>query len=329
MIENANIEPLIEAARYLGVSLPIGYLGTRGLWVLLDHVFKDADNPKFKEILKERPTSIEPFSVDGHIVHGLGVNHVAETFINNESDIRERVNKSDFIVLEGFGKAVQGIALPTTSNNQLLETKKKNYHMYAGSFFAGIGKVCAEERKDIFVANPQSPLNLNIDFSLLLGTPAYLGIMNMLQVGSGSEVEVMRRAMVVGSLSVWMSWLRMSRELRDSLEFVHLLPEDPLPREERADFLGYGFNDYRDVRTALGIRRILNLWGSEISEGSSLFFVQGEHHNGVAEYLKRPKLANIKKFVYPHYHFTGDRAIRRYSFNPSENKWSLTQRVPF
>ncbi len=332
MLENASLlaNDLLSAENHVAISVAASYVGVKLFFVgldlgnrfgLLDRALEEKVIAKSRDFVPLASTLVE-----GKRIEGLGVTHLAETFVRNELKIRSKIADSHFVVVEHFGNGIKDLAKPEITSEDLLN-ERQSYNSRAWAFFAGVGKICAEQGKDIFVVNPQSNLNLFFDANSLIGIPMYLLTSGLAEVSY--EPSGLREALIVATLARWLSSHRLPYKVRDYLEDSNFFPPSTVPRDERAMTLGWSLNDYRDIRSSLGIRKILKVNGDEFPAGQALLYIQGAGHNGVAEYLRRPYLARFKQLIYPHYHLTRTRGIRRFHFNQQENQWELKQKIPF
>lgn len=275
---------------------------------------------------------LDPIPVLGTNIRVIGVAHSRSTLVKNIEDIRSRIQHSPFIFLEVFFDEIRDRARPGIGIDQIMHDRFDNYTSV--KFFAGVGRICAEEGKDIIVVNPQNKQLEIIDKVIRFGLPGVV-----LGSSTASLVDVLRRrpmtrrrfleySVLCAASLVTASYWDFPRKLRNALDRRGLLTTE-VPENEQADILSWSMLDYRDIRSSEGIETAIKLFRTEYFSQDEIAMFEGAGHNGKLEYLRDPKLREAKRLVYPHYNLVDTDTVRRYSFDPVANTWFLRQEIPY
>lgn len=298
------------------------------------------DNSRATTLLKN-PASLkqyiryavqEPFLVGRMNLQIIGVSHIVPTFEAHQDDFVGYIQQTPFVVLEYFNDSMRELAKPDTSDDKLL-TPSSAYQL-VDNFFALLGRACARENKDIVVVNPHTLSSelLSSTFSYgLLAELALSDIENLRKKISGQMVNrrnFLRFFGYILGLTSLASEFDYTKPLRQRLEEEHLLPNSEISSEKQADLLGFYHQDWRDIQTAKGIKKISQVFNSELDEELLVPVIEGAWHNGKYEYLQNPLVAETKDKLYAAYNFVGNHSLRRYHFDNSANKWGLSVNIP-
>lgn len=277
---------------------------------------------------------LAPIEVEGKTFRLVGVFHTVQTLYQNQKDIRQRVEKAPFVFLECFDPEIRNLSLPMMSDKEFFTSRARSTFL----FFAGIGRACAQEGKDIIAVDPRTQAASWIEFYLLSGLPIgflsskfddyFAGLVSRALRQPLSRRGLIKMPLYLPSAVLASSWSGVSRKARLAFEKTGILGSE-LSDQEKADLLGWSIFDWRDLSSANGLTRAIQLYKDEISQSQEIVMFQGSGHNGVIEYLKRPDLRRKKLRFYSHYNLLGDNSIRRYCYNSRENLWELKERVPY
>ncbi|MBN1263161.1 MAG: hypothetical protein JW991_02270 [Candidatus Pacebacteria bacterium] len=296
----------------------------------------------------ERSSLYEPFEPielhDGQF-EMIGVSHTAQTLHLHQEEMRAKVAQAPFVFSEYFSPGVQRVARLEVTYDQL--KAPENFHL---AFFGGLGKMCAEQGKDIVITNPQNKPSELLEFYLAGGIPVGLTGIGLVeasklladlfkkrftrrQILKGMFTQVpawaLVKALAMGpTAAVWASWEGYTQKVQSALVEKGLINSD-LPPEEQAQLLSWYMVDWRDVETAEGTDKAMSLYAGEISPSQTAPMFQGYGHGGMNEYLKNPDLRKKKLAHYPHYHAVGETSIRRYSHDQKSDTWKLVQKVDY
>ena len=302
-----------------------------GFYPLLGPMFINSMEKTVTRLADYEP--LEPVQVEGASLRIIGVAHTRETFDAHRDDIRRRVQQAPFVFLEYFKSRMRKLA----RLNMSIEQKNTNHddNRPAVQFFSGVGRICAEEQKDIVVVNPdENDLLGNLELGMALGYPASLLLESSVKSLATLFGKRMSRRTVSSYLGIGASALVLSsltggtRELRSMLQEQGILPST-MAEIELANILGWSLVDYRDLRSADGIERTISSFAHELSSEVEIPMLEGGGHNGKIEYLRDPELRKAKKAVYPHYNLVDINTVRRYTYNPVDNAWTLKQEIPY
>lgn len=271
---------------------------------------------------------LDPFPIHGTYLRVIGVFHTRETFADNVQDIRLRVQRAPVVFLEGFWDMIQKRARPGIIVDQQWND---GYDRSTGvDFFSGIGRICAQEGKDIVVVNPENETLKLAELALEYGPTwgiMYSGISHLSRKPMTRRGFLRYMGLGVTAL-ITASKAGMTRKLRSALEAAGILSSD-MPENQQADILAWSSWDYRDLRSAEGVERVLKVFSNELIDHNEVVIFEGASHNGKLEYLKNPELRQLKMNFYRHYDLVDTDTIRRYTFNPSDNSWTLKQEIPY
>ncbi len=291
-------------AKFVGISAIAAKGVDLGLDVFLDSFAEAEDVYDFENSCYEVWDSVE---VNGKKVRPVGVSHLPNTLFANEADIVKKVKLAPFVFLEYFWEKDRKRALPSTSDEELLA--ERTYDDLTGAFFAGIGRICAAEGKDVIVVNPQSKISYYTELYLLFGLPV-----SLIATGNKKRERLSRRSFLrkagagVAGL-VWLPWV-----------FPNASPVH----------LRWNLIDYRDVRSAKGIDKAIKRYGDKIGPTQEVPLFQGRSHNsGMVKYLQDPRLREAKAFSYLHYRLAEENTIRRYTYNAEVNSWLVKEKVEY
>lgn len=264
-----------------------------------------------------RHSSIQTGNTD---IHFTGVTHNTETFLEHEAEIATTIKASSAVVLEYFDPEYMKLSTPNISNDQLISATSINKDL---GFFNGIGRTCAEYSKDIFVVNPQN----NNQFLELLELYPLLGILpalmltdfaNFIKRGLGRDVSrrhTLRTAGYLINAATLASYAELGVEIyRESFQ------DNPNPERNNVNPLfRWNLVDFRDVKSGLGIRKIIESNNGNLEDG--LLVIQGDGHTkGTIKYLQNPRQAGIKRWLYPHFEIFS-KPIQHYHYDPENNHW--------
>lgn len=287
---------------------------------------------KMSELAHSLPSELSttgPIHVRGKQVLFMGVSHDMNTYIEYKESFREAIKQSPFVVLEYFNQEIREKALPTVTDTEL--NTYDSFNETAENFFSGLGKICAEEGKDVIVINPQMPGTERMELALTYGVSAGASIdvaatlLATLRQKVGNQIDRRNFFKVIGTVAAvyaFNKWESNTRKLRGMLENNGILKSD-LSEKEKADILGWFHVDWRDVRAADGFESIAEVYKEEIGD-QPFVSVNGSYHNGVTEYLQNPILRAAKRPLYLQYDVLGDTSIRRFRFDKEQNKWKQT-----
>jgi len=330
MTEREVLDRSKKIAKGAAVSLGKTYLKGKCASELLNFYTRSGafdklvDTPEFQKLAY---APVEPIQVNGIGVREVGVVHIPPVFAAHEDDFRREIQQSKIVILEYFRDGIPQDATPKTTTEDLL-AKNKKYTEYAKAFFSGLGRLCAEEGKDIIEVNPQSKPNIYLDFYLCHGLPRL--VKSFGDAKENKNQRTLNRWTRGFSTLVQLSWTRALPTGRRALENAGILsPDDNLPDNARANLVGYSVHDYRDIRTAEGIEFAVDRYKDELKQGDQILVIHGAMHNGVVEYLQQPKKRKLKRLVYPLHHALGDKTLRRYSYDQAAGSWSQTEKVPY
>jgi len=274
---------------------------------------------------------LDPLPTQGTNLRIIGVKHTNETLVDNIEDIRARVQQAPFVFVEYFfdgirNRARLGVYIDQKMNDGLGYSE-------GVKFYSGIGRICAQEGKDIIVANPDNEWTGQTEL-FIQALPTTVAI-NSLQffVKNLQGKKITRRSFLrhlILGISALLSATQTgyTRDLRSTLEQASILTSD-IPENERADVLGWNLWDYRDIRTAEGIEYALQSFSDETSPEDEVPLFEGSYHNGMLEYLKKPELRQTKRNLYPHYNLVDHDTVRRYTYDPKQDTWILKQELPY
>lgn len=225
------------------------------------------------------------------------------------------------------------LATPDIPDDRLLKFSSASEAI--DKFFSCIGRVCAQEGKDILVVNPQTIGSENVSGALTYGLLATLTVSDSLNIYKRVNKQSVTRngflrglGYFVGGISL-ASTLDFTRPLRKKLEEYGFLSNSGISKDKQADILGFHHEDWRDIQTARGIEKVAQVFDAEVSDGRSVPVMQGSGHNGIYEYLHDSDGREAKTKLYAPYNFVGRHSIRRYSFDRSKNKWELKVEIPY
>lgn len=270
-----------------------------------------------------------PYEIGRHRLNVVGVAHQRPTLENYREELTELVSQSPFVILEALDDQMRRIAVDPSTRpytgyrpNPVVESTI--------AFFAGVARICADSHKDIIVVNPQSYTTSLLDVLIMFGIPTS-GLIFTLTTSPNRSLSrrgfIALTASVPAVLELEGKFFGLTRRLRSLLENFGV-GQNHLQPDEEADLLGWSHLDYRDLRSALGIRKILQVYDSEASRGE-VPIIQGAWHNGVIEYMQNPDLIEQKLVMYPHYQLLGTNTLRRYTYHQGKNAWELREELPF
>lgn len=260
-------------------------------------------------------------ALDGRHVRWIGLDHTLQTFEANEPEIRKQVSESPFVILEYFQEQMRGRAKPDTSREEV-----KKLVTVAEQFFASVGRVCAEEGKDVVVVNPDTPAAMLSYAFLAMGLPMGLILKAFSDISNGTQTKEKALVESVLTLPIFAMYLTEAggaRAFRDYLD-----QEDGAPAmENKADAFGFSNSDWRDVVTAKGTRLALERYGQDADDTHPVTAYHGGLHYGTIEYLQKPELVREKERAYAGHNLIGDLSLRRYHFDRDSNSWAVADRV--
>lgn len=275
----------------------------------------------------------DPVDIMGSRLKLIGLSHTVQTFISYEDDVRGEVRRAPFVFAEYFGRELREHARPSLSNPQLKELASRNFFAYQGGFYIGLGKICAQEGKDIVVVNPQTNMSELVETYLMTGTPLGLIVTDVLKLVrriSGEPISRRSFLRLLGygaSTLTWASYLELTRKIRAELGKTGILSSG-LSEWEQADILGWHLLDFRDLRTADGIEKTMVEFSSEVNGGQEPLF-QGRRHGGVREYLNDKELRLAKMLFYQDHNLVSENTVRRYTWNSRTESWGLAMQIPY
>lgn len=268
-----------------------------------------------------------PYEIGRHRLNVVGVVHQLPTLENYREKLTELVSQSPFVILEYLDNQIRRRAEDTLESQDSGITPN-SIGESTTAFFAGLARICADSRKDIIVVNPQSEATEILQQLILYGIPIGLIFASMnLRRGLSRRHFIALTATTIPAILEFDRSFRLTRRLRNMLENVGI-GQNNLQLDEEANLLGWNHSDYRDLKSAIGIRKALQIYDSEASRGE-IPIIQGAWHNGIAEYMKNPDLVEQKLFMYPHYQLLGTNSLRRYTYNQGKNAWELREELPF
>ncbi len=255
---------------------------------------------------RERPGKFNETvaQVEGVPLRFVGVGHTLATFKHNETKIRAQVRKAPFVVLEYFDDDIRPMAVPGT------EDKIENLPTMAEQFFASVGRVCAEERKDIIVVNPDTLSAELLDALLVFGIPmaTILAAADAADRGDLSSLKIL-----LGAGANIPSFLKWRSEVMRKLG-----------GNASKDAWALDLQDWRDALTAQGMVVARRRYPAELQRKEMLAY-HGAEHAPVLDYIADPKKREEKMTNYVLHNLLGDLSLRRYHFG--KEKWEELERV--
>lgn len=244
--------------------------------------------------------------------------HSYPAFRQHQEKIRSQVRKAPFVNLEYFDSSSREQALPDASEKTI-----RSLPFTAQQFFAAVGKICAEEGKDILVSNPETPASHTLDALLLLGIPlATAGII----FDAIEKHDMTKLKTIMATVALTPSVIRIVSEMASAQSLTtDISKESGLinPSQKTRPSGEYRMNqiDWRDVYTAKGLVTAQSRYASELQNDKEMLSYHGEGHVGVMTYLADPNLRMQKEVAYAPYNAVGDTSLRRYHFDPEKKIW--------
>lgn len=285
----------------------------------VDALFLSSDYKSERYTPKYR--TVEPFQVNGSRVSLIGVNHDVRTFLANREDLGVKIAGAHFVVLEYFNRSIQKLTNPEIFDQNI--DKLTSLNGLSDGFFGAVGMICREQEKDVYVVNPENWIIQTMDLFLLLGLPAELILTDLSNAVKRvmrkrvSRRNLLRLAGYGSSALVWGSWY-------DALNHASITTDgynEPLP------VTSFRWNevDFRDIKTALAIKKIIDKHSKEIPSHQSILVIQGSvHADGVYKYLNDPNLGSLKQNLYPHYQIAAE-PVYRYHYNGKN--WEVVEKI--
>lgn len=302
-----------DALKFILFTAPGTYLAEKGfgtIFEISEEERKQQTQPKDNTIFI--PES--PISVNGINVQVNGVTHEIDTYLKHRDEIRKSIEHSPYVIMEYFEKNIRQLALPTIADETLRTPKTVGDSVAA--FFAAIARDCAKQGKDIFVVSPETALMQKMELFLLVGLPSGVipsEIWNDMKKSLNRKVSrrhLFRLAGLGISAAVWRSWIVENSDART------------------ADQLRWNLIDFRDLCSAQGIQKVIQVTKDQIAPDQTIPLFQGAaHSSGTKLYLANPSLAASKKLAYPHYNLATN-PISHYHYNPASNQWTLKETIP-
>lgn len=299
-----------------GGSTLAGYMGLA--------TYSEASARNREVSTKETKYEVLPdVSLPNATIQLVGVKHIPETYFANRVDIDNKVKDAPFVVMEYFSEDIAKYAHRQVSDEVILQAGKTPD--YTAAFFGAIGRAAAINGKDIFVVNPETPLNQLIEAYTTMGLAgnfAFHELPNLIEDLYKKRIsrrDLLKIPLLTPAAVGIASWFQLTRKFRSTLENLGIMSSD-LNEQEKADILGWSLIDYRDLNTAKGIQKMTDLYSEKIGNKKVPVF-QGARHNSVFEYLLKPKLIDYKDANYLHHNIVGDHTIRKYTFDDSSDNW--------
>jgi len=277
-----------------------------------------------------------PIPVAGSKIQLIGISHNAKFMDEKEhpeykDKIRDKIKGAPFVFLEYFDENIRPLALPTTPDENFQTSGS-----FGGSlngFYEAVGKICAEEGKDVIVVNPDNTNSRYIASAVTAGLAAGSTTEWIWgKIGKRFKPKISRRdflqmaffAPLIEEVAIFIG---AAKKIQKALSERGIYTSD-LPENERALILSWSFFDWRDTVSAKGIETAMQKYQDEIKSGSDPVAFNGKEHQGMAEYLKQPERRDaLKEFLYKPYNATGETSVRRYHFDKRKNEWRLIDEI--
>ncbi len=257
-----------------------------------------------------------PMDFSGKKFRFIGLAHQVRTFQENENDIMNRVNRAPFVFSEFDPVMYSAIDEGT-----------------GGAFIHRFNKVCADAGKDIIVVDPHNFLNEIEWLGLLIGIPGTLiatdvkKVINRIKNKPISRRHILRGIGYAAAINEYLANAKNAREVKSSIQSLHeSASDDNLVKLDKSNEGLYNFHDWRNLRSAQGIRKAFQIFGKEIPSTEEVPMFAGLYHSALLAYLKHPEKIDDKLKLYPQWNITSpsSKSVWRYSFSRQPNKWEQT-----
>jgi hypothetical protein len=323
-------------------------MGTASFGILamagLDHLEEPVDKGYLIDERYSLYSPETPILVADRKFQMIGVRHNPQTLYQYQKEITEAIKNSPFVFLENFWESRHPYARPGVSWDEIFALENRWL-----SFQAGLGKICAEQNKDIVVVNPQTVGTEGLEFYLLLGIPIGITVHSYTEAAdfliSKLAKGVTRREFLTGrwmkaknvlraltaasSFFSWDHYFEFTKAARTKLIDEEILTPHLTP-EEQVDILGWSFFDWRCAQGARGVTKAMERYQDEIDPSQIVPDIEGNHHKLMLHYLQKPLLRAAKCASYTaSFNPLGDLTIRRFFYSSSKDRWERVEKTPY